>query len=198
MGRGFRLGVDLVLRQRSKSYVSRDLFLEYITKIFLQYLNELQELEEFETCEAVLLMENCSLHVSDKVVAVLTNARLRTITFAPHTTYIFQMFDVVLFGALKKHPNGLKTFDEEQPAAAFLLKAYRDFKQTMIELNIWRAFAAIGFTHDIDQGPDGLLFDEQKLRQSPGFMELSERDTPLKSLLIRWQNAKFGWINEPK
>jgi hypothetical protein len=108
------------------------------------------------------------------------------------------MLDVILFGALKKHANGLKMFDEEQSAAAFLLKVYHDFKQRIIEINIPEAFAAIGFTHDIEQSPHGLLFDEEKLRQSPGFMELWECDTALGSL-SRWQqNPKFGWINEPE
>jgi hypothetical protein len=46
------------------------------------------------------------------------------------------MLDVVLFDALKKYANGLKMFDEEQPAAAFLLKVYHDFKQAMIEIKI--------------------------------------------------------------
>jgi hypothetical protein len=137
MGRRVRLGVDLFLRQRLKPYASRELFLEYITTIFLTCLNEPRELQEFESCEAVLLMDNCSPHVSDEVVAVLTNARVQIIIFAPHTTHIFQMLDVVLFGALKKHANGLKMFDEEQPAPAFLLRAYRDSKQTMIKVNIW-------------------------------------------------------------
>jgi hypothetical protein len=45
----------------------------------------------------------------------------------------------------------------------------------MIEINISGAFAAIGFTHDIEQSPAGLLFDEEKLRQSRGVMELWER-----------------------
>jgi hypothetical protein len=49
------LGVDFVLRQRSKPYVSRKLFFEYINTIFVPYLNELWESEEFEACEAVLL-----------------------------------------------------------------------------------------------------------------------------------------------
>jgi hypothetical protein len=108
------------------------------------------------------------------------------------------MLDVILFGALKKHANGLKMFDEEQPTVAFLLKIYHDFKQTIIEVNISEAFAAIGFTHNIEQSPYALLVDEEKLRQSPDFMELSERDTPLGSLSRRRQNAKFRWINEPE
>jgi hypothetical protein len=68
------------------------------------------------------------------------------------------------FGALKKHATGLETLDEEQPASAFLLKVYHDFKQIVIEVNIWGVFATIGFTYDIKQNPYGLLFDEEKFR----------------------------------
>jgi hypothetical protein len=47
MSRGVRLGVDLVLRQRSKPYINGKLFLEYINSIFIPYLNERPESEEF-------------------------------------------------------------------------------------------------------------------------------------------------------
>jgi hypothetical protein len=60
--------------------------------------------------------------------------------------------------------------DEEQPAAASLIKVYHDSKQTMTEINIWGAFAAIGSTHVIEQSPYGLLFDEENPRQSAGFV----------------------------
>jgi hypothetical protein len=163
MSRGVRLGVDFVLRQRPKSYVTGKLFLEYTKAIFIPYLNDPQESEIFEACEAVFLMDNYSPHISDDVVAVLIHVRVRIITFTPHITHIFQTLDVVLFGALKKHANGLKMFDEEQPAAAFPLMVYHDFKQTMIEVNIWEVFAAIGFIGDIEQSPHALLLDEEKL-----------------------------------
>jgi hypothetical protein len=108
--------------------------------------------------------------------------------FTPHTTHIFQVLDVLLFAVLKKHATGLESLDEEQSAAAFLLKVYHHFKQTTIEFNIWRAFAAIGFIYHIKQNLSGLLFDEEKLRQSLGFVELWERDMPLENLLKQWRN----------
>jgi hypothetical protein len=46
------------------------------------------------------------------------------------------MLDVVLFGTLKKHATGLETLDEESQAVTFLLKVYRNFEQTMVEVNI--------------------------------------------------------------
>jgi hypothetical protein len=86
--------------------------------------------------------------------------------------------------------------DEEQPAAAFLIKIYSDYKQTMVEVNIWGAFAAIEMTHDITQDPYGLIFDEEKFRQSPGFLEFWQRDVPFESLSTRRQQTRFGWINK--
>jgi hypothetical protein len=64
----------------------------------------------------------------------------------------------------------------------------------MVEVKTWSAFAAIGFTHDIDQIPYGLLFDEEKFRQKPGFVELWERNMSLESLSKRQREVKFGWI----
>jgi hypothetical protein len=74
--------------------------------------------------------------MSNDFVAVLTSVQVRITTFALHTTDIFQMLAVVLFGALKKHATRLGTLDEREPATAFLLNVYHDFKQTMVEVNI--------------------------------------------------------------
>jgi hypothetical protein len=128
MIRGVRLGVDLVLRRRSKPYVNAVLFFECVNNIFIPYLNELRESEQMNACEAVLLMDNCSPRVSDHVVAILTNVRVRIIIFAPHTTHVFHMLDVVLFDALKKGASGLEMWNEESGIAAFIIKLYHDFK----------------------------------------------------------------------
>jgi hypothetical protein len=67
----------------------------------------------------------------------------------------------------------------------------------MIEVNLWESFAAIGFSYDIAETPYQLLFDEKKLRQSRGFVELCDRDMPLESLSTRRRQVRFGWINKP-
>jgi hypothetical protein len=143
-------------------------------------------------------MDNCSPHVSDEIVAVLTNARLRVITFAPHTTHIFQMLDVMLCDALKKRASGLEMWNEESGIVAFITKLYHDLKQIMVEVNIWGGFAALGCSYDIKQNPYGLIFDEEKFRQSRVILELWARDTPLESLSTRRRQTKFGWINKPE
>jgi hypothetical protein len=123
MTRGVRLGVDFVLKHRSKPYIDGKLFLDYINSIFIPCLNELRQSEGFAECEAVFLMDNCSPHMGDAMIAILTREHVRFITFALYTTHIFQAFDLVLFGALKKLSTCLSTLDEEQPAAAFIIRS---------------------------------------------------------------------------
>jgi hypothetical protein len=62
--------------------VNKAFFLEYINNIFVRYFNQPQEMEEFEACEAVLLMHNCSSHMSDNGRAILTRERVRIFIFA--------------------------------------------------------------------------------------------------------------------
>jgi hypothetical protein len=85
----------------------------------------------------VPLMDNCSSQTSDDVIVIFTREKVEIIIFIAHTTHVFQMFGVMLFEALKKHATGLMTLEEEQMIAAFIIKVYHIFKQTIIEVNIW-------------------------------------------------------------
>jgi hypothetical protein len=82
--------------------------------------------------------------------------------FATDTPHIFQMLDVILFGDFKKLATGLETLDEEQLAATFLLKVYHDFKQTMIEVNIWGALEPYGSVMTLSR----ILMDYSSTRKS--------------------------------
>jgi hypothetical protein len=140
-------------------------------------------------------MDNCPSHVSDDIISLLTEARVRVITSAPHTTQIFQVLDVTLFGVLKRCLGDKLPFEDEKETVRLIMKVYHDFKQTMVEPNIWDAFRVIEFEFDTEAEPYQLLFNEEKLRQSEGFRELWSIELSLDQLLSQRQNARFGWIN---
>jgi hypothetical protein len=66
----------------------------------------------------------------------LQDARVRVITWSPHTTQIFQGLDISFFGVLKRLVQYPLPFDDDEGTAAFILKTDRMFKKTMIEANI--------------------------------------------------------------
>jgi hypothetical protein len=100
--RGVHFDPDFRLKARSKPYINAEFFLDYIRTVFLSNLNELRALEEFADEDAVLLMDTCPGHVTDETVGFLQDDRVRVITWASHTTQIFQPVDISLFGVLKR------------------------------------------------------------------------------------------------
>jgi hypothetical protein len=141
-------------------------------------------------------MDSCPSHVTHDVIGLLAEAPVRIITFAPHTTQIFQVLDLTLFGVLKRRLGYELPFEDEKETVKFIMKVYHGFNQTMVEHNICRAFWAIGFEFDIEEEPYRLLFKEEKLRQIEGFRELWSIDFPLDQLSSGRQNIRFGWINK--
>jgi hypothetical protein len=110
---------------------------------------------------------------------------VRVITFAPSTRQIFQILDVTVFGVRKRRLGYKLPIEEEKETVRFRMKVYRDFKQTIVEPNIWKAFRASWFEFYTEAEPSRLLFNEEKFTQSEGFRELWWIDFP-------WINCRAG------
>jgi hypothetical protein len=141
------------LRSNPKPYTNAEIFLDYIRRVFLPNLAELRTLDGFAEETGVLWMDNCPCHVTDDIISLLTEARVRVTTVAPHTSQIFQILDVTRFGVLKRRLPYKLPFDDGKETVKFIMKAYRDFKQTMAEPNTWGAFRAIEFESDTEAEP---------------------------------------------
>jgi hypothetical protein len=139
-----------------------------------------------------------SSHVTEDIIGLLTKAQIRVITFALHATRIFQILDVTVFGVLKRRVGDKLPFEDEKEIVEFIMKGYRDFKQTMEEPNIWRAFQAIGFEFEFDTEADPYRFlsNEEKLRENEDFRGSWSIDFRVDQLSSRRQNARFEWINK--
>jgi hypothetical protein len=98
---GVRFGTDFVLRSNPKPYINAEIFLDSIRTVFLPNLAELRTLDGFTEETGVSLIHNCPSPVTDDIIGLLTEARVRVITVALHTTQIFQVLDVTFFGVFK-------------------------------------------------------------------------------------------------
>jgi hypothetical protein len=117
-------------------------------------------------------MDNCSPHLTSVVIDLLSEARVRIVTFAPDTTQIFQALDLSLFGVLKRRGQYQLPFGDDAGSAPFIKKIYRDFRSSMTDVNIWGAFRGIGLIYNIVDGIQRVSFDEIILRESGGFSQL--------------------------
>jgi hypothetical protein len=126
-----------------------------------------------------------STHLTDHVIRLLTDARVRVIAFAPQITQIFQVLDVTLFSVLETCPKYELPFENHNPTVRFIIKAYHDFKQTIMPRNVLGALHSHEADFDTMSEPYRLLFDDEKLRGSTGFQEACSLDFLLDQLSSR-------------
>jgi hypothetical protein len=84
---GVRFGTDLIMKSNAKSCIKEKIFLDHVQTVFLPNLADLRRLDEFAEEMAVFLMDHCPSHITSDVIALLTEAGVRVITFAAHTTH---------------------------------------------------------------------------------------------------------------
>jgi hypothetical protein len=142
-------------------------------------------------------LASSSAHVSDDVIRLLTEARMRVMTFA-HKTQAFQVLDSTLYGVLMRRPRFELRFRWAHATLKVILKVYHDFKHTMVPPNVCGAFRALGLEFDTRRGPSGLLLDEVKLWERGIRQELWCVHFPLDQLSGRRTAPWFNWINKPE
>jgi hypothetical protein len=134
-------------------------------------------LDEFTEEMAVALTDIRSSHTISDMIGFLIEGRVCITTFAPHTTWLFQFVDVILFDILKRDPRYELAFRDEEVTVELRMKVYHGFKQITVDFNICRAFQALLLEFDPGNESDTLSFNTEKSRQS-----------------VR----TFDWINTPE
>jgi hypothetical protein len=76
--------------------MSSQLFAEYISTVLLPYFDELRSNEECSDKEAVLPIDNCSVHVQGDTSQMLAGHRVKVPMFPPRAIHIFQSLDLSL------------------------------------------------------------------------------------------------------
>jgi hypothetical protein len=141
---GMQIGKHLILKRRAKPYVNADLFENYVRTVFLPHLAITRIMQNVRNEEAVLLMDNCSPDFAPVVIDLLSEARVRIVTFAPHTTQIFQALNLTLFGVVKRLGQYQLPLGDDAGSSRFIKKGDRDCSSTVTYINIWGAFQGIG------------------------------------------------------
>jgi hypothetical protein len=150
---GFRMGLDLIIKWRTEPYMNSQLFAEYISTVLLPSLDKLRSNEKFADKEAILLMDNCSMHVRPETLQMLADHQMKVITLPPHTSHIFQSLDLSLFGNFKKKMNYKLSLGGDETTAGFIKSIFHMMKQTLVADNVRSAFMQLGLRYDIDTNP---------------------------------------------
>jgi hypothetical protein len=168
---GMQIGSCLISTHRDKPDVNAELFEDYFRSVFLPDLMITRIVKDLHEEEAVPLMDICSPHNTPSIIELLSTLRVRLVVvpFAPHTTQIFQVLDLTLFGVLKSGGQYQLPLEDDAGSPRFIREVSHHFRMTMVEPNIWGAFRGIGVKYSIADGVQRVSFDEMTLPESEGF-----------------------------
>jgi hypothetical protein len=95
-------GQNFLLRSNDASSVIRDILKEYLTIVFLRYVETVRESPDLHDFPVVLLWDNCFFHIDDETMQLFASQNVKFLTFPPHRSNRFQPLDLVTFGVLKR------------------------------------------------------------------------------------------------
>jgi hypothetical protein len=98
--KSMRESIDLKLEIRQIPYLYSELFARYIRETFLSIAAANRELSGCANKPALLFCDNCAAHFSNDIVRELARSGVSLLRYPWHTSYIFQVLDVLLFGRL--------------------------------------------------------------------------------------------------
>jgi hypothetical protein len=100
--KAIEFGWHLILEKNQKPYPNSKSFAECIKSTFIPHITRIDAARGIEQEDFVLLMENCPSYLTSDAGDLLNTVRVKVVSFAPHTMYIFQLLDLTLFGMFEQ------------------------------------------------------------------------------------------------
>jgi hypothetical protein len=138
--------------------------------------------------------------MSNSRLEQLARHGILVLTYPPHTSHIFQVLDVLLFGLVKRWKN-YQICDDTLPIHVdHILRLFRAHEVAMASTTIRAAWRQTGFEYENrDRSMTTYLsISERQIRESRDFREIWMFDYHESQPSARRQKQKWGWINEHK
>jgi hypothetical protein len=126
---------------------------------------------------------------------LLGENRIIAFVFPAHTTNLFQVLDLVFFGAMRKNKDLLANKPEVPSVDGQSWKITRACEQTATSFTIRSCFGKVGLSPNTQTRPFKLEFNEEALRQNDGFKELRDRHISAAELCGRRRVQRFEILN---
>ena len=142
---GLRQDEDVSLRQRNPPYMSSELFQEFIELTFIPYVQDVRKkLNKKKKEPAILMMDSCRAHCSEKVLEILGKNNIIVYTFPSHTSNLFQPCDLSLFGTLKTIQKSMKRETNQDKIKDYIMRILKAYESAATYFNIRGSFRKAG------------------------------------------------------
>ena len=186
---GIREGEDLILKSQQNSFVTQEIFTDYIRNVFIPYVDNIRQNQLYVDKPAVFLCDNCASHFDENLLRELARKNIRFVTFPPHSSHLFQPLDLVTFGVFKNHLRSVTSRYEKGSQLDRISRLLKAIEMATISENNRHAFARAGLEINALTKPNTVIF-----RQDVLLKRIDE--AKLESNPIKTASTRFGFMNK--
>jgi hypothetical protein len=131
-----RDGINLQIEVSSSPYLNAEIFERYVGTILIPVVEANRQLPGCGKKRAILFCDNCSAHMSNSKREKLARHGVLVLTYPLHTSHIFQVLDVLLFGLVKRS-KAYQIRDDALPIHVdHILRLFRAYEAAMASATI--------------------------------------------------------------
>jgi hypothetical protein len=182
---GARDHIDLIIKVRQPAYATAELFHRYITEVVFPALETNRQLPGCENKLCILFCDNCLIHCRDQLFKEFAERGVSIITYPPHTSRLFQVLDLLLFGRLKAVKKYIPRADADPIDTDHLVKIFKTYELVTISTTVRASWKKAGFEYCKLDDTFQLLVNNGMIRDSPEFTEIWRMNFPLEGLSAR-------------
>jgi hypothetical protein len=120
--------IDPIIEVRQTADATAELFHRYNTEVFFPALETNRQLPGCENKLSILCCDNCSIHCQDQLLKGFTERGVAVITYPPHTSHLFQVLDLLLFGRLKAAQKYIPRADADPTDTDHLVRIFKAYE----------------------------------------------------------------------
>jgi hypothetical protein len=180
---------------REPAYATAEIFRRYIEAVFFPAVAANRKLRGRRNKPATLFCDNCAYHCSEDTLIEFARHGVLVLSYPPHTSNLFQVFDLPMFGRLKSPKKYLPRNGQASASIdhiIWIFKAYETVSTSTMVRGYWEKAGL----EDAKTGEAfHLLVNDGKIRESTDFLEVWRINHPLGDLSSRRREQKWGCLN---
>ena len=142
---------QVVLAHSPKGFITTEIFTRYLDEVLIPTINY-RRWELSYQGPAVIIMDNCSCHGSDRITNIFEAANVRFVPLPPHSSDQLQPLDVGLFGNMKAAQSRVHVPEQMSPQSRQVIRILSAFQATFHPMAVTSAFRRAGVSLRLEYG----------------------------------------------
>ena len=194
---GMRNGKDMYLMSSESGYINHNLFVHYLCDIVFPDITNKRLTLNMPEATALILMDNCSSHISEYVKSLCADNNIIIITYPPHSSHLLQPLDLVFFGLTKRNSRSKSYYSNFPEVVQRVATIINNIQKAGTSQNIRASFSRAGIFQDFNITPHIAHIDPTIIYN--GIQGQIANDTTLINPRgmegVKRKLTKFGFIN---